>query len=163
MSTPLLLMLQFYLFYADLLFWVLCFISYSLVNKDIIWWPCTTEKFTVNPQLNCNVGVLRLFPGITDETVRPCGYVCLYLPHIFWKFQMFKWDSFSHQVKAFLQPPMAGVILETFGSGNAPDRKSLMDIIRQASVRGIIMINCTQCLRGSVTSAYATGQVWGFD
>ncbi|XDV43709.1 hypothetical protein PO909_012137 [Leuciscus waleckii] len=111
------------------------------INKDIIWWPCKTEKFTVNPQLNCNVGVLRLFPGITNETV-----------------------------KAFLQPPMAGVILETFGSGNAPDRQDLMDIIHEASVRGVIMINCTQCLRGSVTSAYATGQalakagvVAGFD
>ncbi|XP_077094422.1 L-asparaginase 1-like isoform X2 [Siphateles boraxobius] len=100
------------------------------INKDIIWWPSKTEKFSVDTQLNCNVGVLRLFPGITDETV-----------------------------ENFLQCPiMAGVILETFGSGNAPDRQSLMDIISQASARGVIMINCTQCLRGSVTSAYATGQ-----
>lgn len=99
------------------------------VNKDIIWRPSKKEKFTVDTQLNCNVGVLRLFPGITDDTV-----------------------------KAFLQPPMAGVILETFGSGNAPDRQDLMDIIKQASERGVIMINCTQCLRGSVTTAYATGQ-----
>ncbi|KAK7141899.1 hypothetical protein R3I94_011556 [Phoxinus phoxinus] len=99
------------------------------VNWDIIWRPCKTEKFTVDTELNSNVGVLRFFPGITDETV-----------------------------KAFLQPPMAGVILETFGSGNAPDRKSLMYIICQASERGVIMINCTQCLRGSVTDAYATGQ-----
>ncbi|KAK7153418.1 hypothetical protein R3I93_011354 [Phoxinus phoxinus] len=111
------------------------------INWKIIWRPCNREKFTVDTKLNCNVGVLRLFPGITDETV-----------------------------KAFLQPPMAGVILETFGSGNAPDRKSLMDIICQASKRGVIMINCTQCLYGSVTDAYATGQaltkagvVAGFD
>ncbi|XP_056096536.1 60 kDa lysophospholipase-like [Rhinichthys klamathensis goyatoka] len=99
------------------------------INWDIILWPSKTEKFTVDTRLNSNVGVLRLFPGITDATV-----------------------------ENFLQPPMAGVILETFGSGNAPDRKSLIDIIKKATARGVIMVNCTQCLRGSVTTAYATGQ-----
>lgn len=69
----------------------------------------------------------------------------------------------SHQVRAFLQPPMDGIVLETYGSGNAPDnRADLLDEIRKATQRGVIMINCTQCLRGSVTTSYATGQVWVF-
>ncbi|ROL42039.1 60 kDa lysophospholipase [Anabarilius grahami] len=74
-------------------------------------------------------------------------------------------------VKAFLQPPMDGVVLETYGSGNAPDHKNgLLDEIRKATKRGLIMINCTQCLWGTVTTSYATGQalsdaglVAGFD
>ncbi|KAL0170473.1 hypothetical protein M9458_035069, partial [Cirrhinus mrigala] len=62
-------------------------------------------------------------------------------------------------VKAFLKAPMEGVILETYGSGNAPDnRADLLDEIRKATERGLIMVNCTQCLRGSVTISYATGQ-----
>lgn len=68
-----------------------------------------------------------------------------------------------HQVRAFLQPPMDGIVLETYGSGNAPDnRADLLDEIRKATQRGVIMINCTQCLRGSVTTSYATGRVWVF-
>ncbi|XP_067311196.1 60 kDa lysophospholipase isoform X2 [Pseudorasbora parva] len=100
------------------------------INWDTVWRANTTAKFTVNTQMNRNVGLLRLFPGITADTVR-----------------------------AFLQPPMDGIVLETYGSGNAPDnRADLLDEIRKATERGLLMINCTQCLRGSVTASYATGQ-----
>ncbi|KAK9960087.1 hypothetical protein ABG768_010163 [Culter alburnus] len=100
------------------------------INWDTVWRANTTAKFTVQTQMNRNVGLLRLFPGITADTVR-----------------------------AFLQPPMDGIVLETYGSGNAPDnRADLLNEIRKATERGLIMINCTQCLRGSVTTSYATGQ-----
>ncbi|XP_067291288.1 60 kDa lysophospholipase-like isoform X2 [Pseudorasbora parva] len=112
------------------------------INWDTVWRPSTCEKFKVNTQLNQNVGLLRLFPGITTDTV-----------------------------KAFLKAPMEGVILETYGSGNAPDnRQDLLNEIRKATDRGLIIVNCTQCLRGTVTISYATGQalskagvVAGFD
>ena len=62
------------------------------------------------------------------------------------------------QVRAFLQPPMEGVVLETYGSGNAPDnRKDLLDELKEATDRGVIIMNCTQCLRGTVSASYATG------
>ncbi|XP_067262535.1 60 kDa lysophospholipase-like [Chanodichthys erythropterus] len=99
------------------------------LDWDIVWRPSTLDKFTVNTELNSNVGVLRFFPGITTDTV-----------------------------KAFLQPPMAGIVLETYGSGNAPDRKDLLDEIKKATDRGVIIINCTQCLRGTVKATYETGQ-----
>ncbi|XP_059375530.1 60 kDa lysophospholipase-like [Carassius carassius] len=112
------------------------------INWDAVWQANTTAKFTVSTQMNPNVGLLRLFPGITTNTVR-----------------------------AFLQPPMDGIVLETYGSGNAPDnRADLLEEIHKATERGLIIINCTQCLRGSVTTSYATGQalskagvVAGFD
>ncbi|KAL1258162.1 hypothetical protein QQF64_011406 [Cirrhinus molitorella] len=100
------------------------------INWESVWRPSTPGKFTVYTEMNHNVGLLRLFPGITTETV-----------------------------KAFLRTPMEGVILETYGSGNAPDnRPDLLDEIRKATERGLIMVNCTQCLRGTVTISYATGQ-----
>ncbi|CAM4723348.1 unnamed protein product [Leuciscus chuanchicus] len=99
------------------------------INWDTVLRPSITAKFTVNPHMNQNVGLLRLFPGITTDTV-----------------------------KAFLMAPMDGVILETYGSGNAPDnRQDLLDEIRKATERGLIIVNCTQCLKGTVTLAYATG------
>ncbi|KAL0170482.1 hypothetical protein M9458_035078, partial [Cirrhinus mrigala] len=57
-------------------------------------------------------------------------------------------------------PPMDGIVLETYGSGNAPSNQAdLLNEIHNATKRGLIMINCTQCLRGTVTTSYATGQV----
>ena len=40
-----------------------------LVEWDAIHRPVETKKFTVYPEMNCNVGILRIFPGITHETV----------------------------------------------------------------------------------------------
>uniref|UniRef100_A0AAY4A8C6 asparaginase n=1 Tax=Denticeps clupeoides TaxID=299321 RepID=A0AAY4A8C6_9TELE len=100
------------------------------INWDTVWRANTTAKFTVSTEMNRNVGLLRLFPGITAETVR-----------------------------AFLQPPMEGIVLETYGSGNAPNnRPDLLAEFRKATERGVVIVNCTQCLRGSVTTSYATGK-----
>ncbi|XP_026211165.1 60 kDa lysophospholipase isoform X2 [Anabas testudineus] len=101
------------------------------INWDTVWRANTTAKFQVSTELNRNVGLLRLFPGITAATVR-----------------------------AFLQPPMEGVVLETYGSGNAPDnRPDLLKELKKATDSGVIIMNCTQCLRGTVSTSYATGKV----
>ncbi|XP_039677553.1 60 kDa lysophospholipase-like isoform X1 [Perca fluviatilis] len=100
------------------------------INWDTVLRPSTTAKFQVSPEMNRNVGLLRLFPGITTDTVR-----------------------------AFLQSPMEGVVMETYGSGNAPDnRPDLLDVLKKATDSGVIIMNCTQCLRGRVSEAYKTGQ-----
>eukprot|EP00066_Takifugu_rubripes_P026271 XP_011615537.1 PREDICTED: 60 kDa lysophospholipase isoform X1 [Takifugu rubripes] len=101
------------------------------INWDTVLRANTTAKFQVSTELNSNVGLLKLFPGITTATVR-----------------------------AFLQPPMQGVVLETYGSGNAPDnRPDLLEELKKATDAGVIIINCTQCLRGTVSMSYATGKV----
>ena len=74
------------------------------------------------------IATVRLFPGITADTIR-----------------------------AFLRPPVEGVVIETFGSGNAPQRKDLMDALREASKRCVI-VAITQCAKGSVSDAYETGR-----
>ena len=92
--------------------------------------PSQIAKFSVQVNLSENVVSLRLFPGISASSVA-----------------------------AFLQPPIAGVVLETFGSGNAPDnRPELLDTLKAAIDRGVVIVNCTQCLRGVVGDDYATGQ-----
>ncbi len=65
-----------------------------------------------------------------------------------------------YQVHAFLEPPIEGVVLETYGAGNGPDsREELLEEIRAAAKRGVIIVNCTQCLYGHVVDSYATGRV----
>ena len=84
----------------------------------------------MHTELNANVATLRLFPGITTSTV-----------------------------KAFLAPPIQGVVLETYGAGNAPNsRTDLMQLFKDACDRGVVIVNCSQCKRGLVSDMYATGK-----
>jgi len=50
------------------------------------------------------------------------------------------------------------VVLETFGAGNAPQRKDLMSALREACERGVVIVAITQCAKGSVSNAYETGR-----
>lgn len=79
---------------------------------------------------NPNVAVLTLFPGI-QETV----------------------------VHSLLNTPgLKGVVLKTFGTGNAPRQKWLIDALKEASDKGIVIVNVTQCMEGSVEmTRYKTG------
>ncbi|XP_058839457.1 L-asparaginase-like [Topomyia yanbarensis] len=101
------------------------------VDYRLIFRPCTMEKFTVHTRLAENVGLLRLFPSISTAAV-----------------------------KAFLNPPMNGVVLQTYGSGNIPiNRSELVEALREATDRGVLVVNCTQCSEGSVCELYETGRL----
>jgi len=69
-----------------------------------------------------NVAVLKLFPGITPPLV----------------------EAILHT------EGLRGVVLETFGSGNAPSYEWLYEQLRDAVDRGIIIVNKTQCNTGTV-------------
>ncbi|KAL1925635.1 uncharacterized protein VTP21DRAFT_518 [Calcarisporiella thermophila] len=105
------------------------------INFDVAWSevlrPSTIAKFRAHKEMNPNVATLRLFPGITESTVR-----------------------------AFLAPPIEGVVLETYGAGNAPNaREDLVRALKEANERGVVIVNCTQCNKGLVSDLYATGKV----
>lgn len=64
------------------------------------------------------------------------------------------------QVEAFLQPPIEGVVLQAYGAGNVPaNRGDLIDAFKDATSRGVIIVTCTQCSRGTVSNLYQTGKV----
>ncbi|KAG0313241.1 hypothetical protein BGZ97_010380 [Linnemannia gamsii] len=105
------------------------------INIDVNWSevirPTSLSRFRAHKYMNPNVASLRLFPGITETTIR-----------------------------TFLAPPIQGVVLETYGAGNAPStRADLIAALKEACDRGVVIVNCTQCKRGLVTDAYQTGKV----
>uniref|UniRef100_A0A0M3KAX5 asparaginase n=1 Tax=Anisakis simplex TaxID=6269 RepID=A0A0M3KAX5_ANISI len=101
------------------------------VNYESIFRSSTMAPFSVHNRLCRNVAVLRIFPSIPISTIR-----------------------------AFLQPPVQGVVLETYGAGNMPSRRTdIIEEIRKAVQRGCIIINCSQCIRGQVDVHYFTGKV----
>ncbi|XP_054155879.1 L-asparaginase-like, partial [Oppia nitens] len=103
------------------------------ININVDWnnvfrWP-TIAKFCVHSILSRNVGLLRLFPSISVETIQ-----------------------------AFLMPPIEGVVLQTYGAGNAPsNRADILAELRAATDRGVLIVNITQCFSGQVMASYETG------
>lgn len=68
--------------------------------------------------------------------------------------------GFSTQVLQHLfNEPIKGLVLESYGSGNAQDNDPLfIEIIQQATNNGILILNCSQCHHGMVNmDTYATG------
>jgi len=64
-------------------------------------------------------------------------------------------DSFAY----LLHQPLKGLVLETYGAGNAPNNNPLfLQQLKAACARGVVIVNCTQCSEGRVEmSQYATG------
>ncbi len=61
---------------------------------------------------------------------------------------------------AFLQPPIQGVVLQSYGAGNGPAaREDLVSAFRDATQMGIIIVNISQCQIGFVSPLYAAGKV----
>ncbi len=84
--------------------------------------PEEGKGMTLQNKYDSNVAILSLFPGIQEAIV-----------------------------KAVLETSgLKGVILKTFGSGNAPHLDFLMKYLKAATDRGIIIVNVTQCLEGMV-------------
>lgn len=78
---------------------------------------------TIQTEMDANVAILKLFPGITEPVVR-----------------------------AILEMPgLRGVVLETFGAGNAPTERWFLDALKAANDRGIVLFNVSQCEGGRVT------------
>lgn len=62
-------------------------------------------------------------------------------------------------IRAFLHPSVRGVVLETFGSGNAPQREDLISALREACERGVVIVAITQCAKGAVSDTYEAGRL----
>ena len=99
------------------------------VRRDLVL-PADARPFRARTTLSPHVAALRLYPGITE-------------------------DIFAN----FVREPLRGLVLETYGAGNAPDtRRDLLAVLSRAIDRGLCVLNVTQCLRGTVSGAYAAGR-----
>ena len=77
-----------------------------------------------------NVVILTLFPGIQENMIR----------------------NILHT------PGLRAVVLKTYGSGNATQKPWFIDLLKEATDRGIVIINISQCSTGSVEMGrYETG------
>ncbi len=89
-----------------------------------------TGPFRAHTVLDTRVAVLKLFPGISEAVV-----------------------------SALLDlPDLRGVVLETYGSGNAPTAPWFLGVLRRTVARGVLVLNVSQCDEGHVDQTrYETG------
>ena len=77
-----------------------------------------------------NVVILTIFPGIQENIVKT----------------------------VLNTPGLRAVVLKTYGSGNAPQKPWFIQLLKEATQRGIVIVNISQCSTGMVEMArYETG------
>ncbi len=92
--------------------------------------PDYKKCMTPHLAMDPNVIVFSLFPGIQDAIIS----------------------------KILEAPELRGIVMRSYGSGNAPQNPWLLRLLREASTRGITIINISQCLAGKVEMGrYNTG------
>jgi L-asparaginase len=83
---------------------------------------------------------------ITDIRAHPIAILPLF-PGLDWQI-----------LESLLKSPLKALVLLTYGVGNAQQDEQLLTILKEATDRGILIVNCSQCLKGSVNmEGYATG------
>lgn len=90
--------------------------------RSYIHYPEQGAQLYVRTEVNPNIAILKLFPGITEQTVNAILNI----------------------------KDLKAVVLESFGAGNAPRRIWFFNALKNATNRGIIIVNKTQCSTGSV-------------
>ncbi len=101
-------------------------------NREYIRRPLDWyQSLSVHARLDTRVSILKIHPGITPQIVR--GILC--------------------------SPDTRSVIMETYGSGNAPSADWFVGAVREAVEAGKIIVNVSQCTAGAVDmELYATGR-----
>lgn len=82
----------------------------------------SAKKLLVHKKLDNNVFVLKLFPGINESVLQAIIHI----------------------------PNLKGIVIETYGAGNAPTDEWFINILQEAVNIGIHIVNVTQCSGGSV-------------
>lgn len=99
-------------------------------HENRILKPDYSKPMTPHFQLDDNVIVFTIFPGIRENLVR----------HI------------------ITTRGLRAIVMRTYGSGNAPQSPWLIDTLKEATAKGITVINVSQCTAGAVEmSRYDTG------
>lgn len=92
------------------------------INNDLLHPKNGTKKLAVHKQMDDSVAIIKMFPGINEAV-------------------------FSAILSI---PKLKGIVLETYGSGNAPTEDWFIKAINTAVAKGMQVVNVTQCSGGSV-------------
>lgn len=94
--------------------------------------PYSENALNIHTQLSCDLGVLTLYPGLSENNAR----------------------------QILTSSNNRAIVLRTYGSGNAFTAKWFVDLLKESIDRGMLIVNVTQCVSGSVAmDKYENGRV----
>lgn len=100
------------------------------INKELFLARSKTNKLLVHKELDDNVVIVKMFPGINEAILSAILNIS----------------------------GLKGIVLETYGSGNASTDGWFISALKNAIERGLYIVNVTQCSGGSVDMGqYETG------
>lgn len=91
-------------------------------NHDALWRPWRRRPLDTHLELDPGVLIIDIYPGMTREVL-------------------------CHLLSA---PGIKGVVLRTFGAGNGPTAPWFGEALSEAVGRGMVIVNVSQCVDGSV-------------
>jgi L-asparaginase len=101
-------------------------------NEPAIYQPPVNGKLQLLDKLNTSIVILKLFPGIAEATVKAIINIS----------------------------GLKAIVLETYGSGNAPTTQWFIDLLKEVIGKGVIVLNISQCPGGMVVQGkYETSKV----
>ena len=92
------------------------------INTDWLLPVAPQQSLQVHKTIDTNVIILKLFPGISEQLIDAVVAI----------------------------PNLKGMVLETYGSGNASTEAWFLSVLQKAIQNGIYIVNVTQCAGGSV-------------
>lgn len=99
-------------------------------NRQNVRYPEKGKQMKVHYNMDNSVAIAKVVPGLKTNVIDALGKI----------------------------EGLRALILETFGSGNAPTDESFIESVKKVVDKGIIVMNVTQCHAGKVDmDAYATG------
>ncbi|CAM3999967.1 asparaginase [Flavobacterium sinopsychrotolerans] len=93
------------------------------LNFELFLSKNENKEFKVHKNLDNNVAIIKMFPGISEAVLAAILNI----------------------------PNLTGIVLETYGAGNAPTEDWFLNLLRKAITAGLHIINVTQCSGGSVS------------
>lgn len=93
------------------------------VNSELFLPINAATQLKVHSHLDNNVAIIKMFPGISETVLSAIFDIA----------------------------DLKGIVLETYGAGNAPTEEWFLTLLRKATERGLHIVNVTQCAIGSVS------------
>ena len=95
------------------------------INSELFLKP-NDKALKVRTHFDNNVAIVKMFPGINEQVL-----------------------------SAILNSEgLKGIVLETYGAGNAPTEEWFLELLQMAIDKGIYIVNVTQCSIGSVSMGH---------
>ena len=98
----------------------------KVITDQLLPYAQENKKFSIGSEFDGNVAIVKMFPGLNAQVLSAIATI----------------------------PGLKGIVIETYGSGNAPTGDWFIGILQKALEKGLHIVNVTQCSGGRVNMGH---------